>query len=245
MKKYLDKEAMLTELCVCFDKQEVAVLIVDNVPYFRGKDVALCLDYTETDQAIRKNVSPEHVKSHEKIGGYVTKLKTPNYVSFTGLMELIQSRRSSKKAMFKEWLLNDAILTLIRSCNLNDIILLEHYREQLVNALKTCAFAAPDDDTPTEGDMLYIMINPLIPHMVKIGRSGNPEARAKQLSQSQPFHIAVAHKYEHYCFLEKLLHDKLKKRCVVGGRGREWFNVELDQARLLVEAQILEHQLSK
>ena len=92
-------------------------------------------------------------------------------------------------------------------------------------------------------DALYVMTNTLIPHMVKVGRSHDPDIRAKDLSQSHPFKIIVCHRYTGYGFLEKLIHDKLQKKRVEGGRGREWFSIEPKQADLLIQAAMLEHKL--
>ena len=92
-------------------------------------------------------------------------------------------------------------------------------------------------------DALYVMTNTLIPHMVKVGRSHDPDIRAKDLSQSHPFKIIVCHRYIGYGFLEKLIHDKLQKKRVEGGRGREWFSIEPKQADLLIQAAMLEHKL--
>ena len=92
-------------------------------------------------------------------------------------------------------------------------------------------------------DALYVMFNPLLPGMVKIGRSFHPEGRARTLSKSQPFNIQVCHTYDGYGFLEKLLHSKLKKRCVIGGAGREWFSISSDQAHQIISAAVLEYEL--
>ena len=100
-------------------------------------------------------------------------------------------------------------------------------------------------DVVVGGDALYVMLNPLLPHMIKIGRSIDPEGRAKDLSKSQPFLIGVCYRYDGYGFLEHCIHGKLSKQCVVGGRGREWFSIQPHQADLLIRAAILENQLQK
>ena len=96
-----------------------------------------------------------------------------------------------------------------------------------------------------EGDSLYIMSNSLLPDMVKIGRSVNPEERAKQLGASHPFRLAVEFSYGGKGFLEKTLHDRLKHRRVEGGHGREWFRLTAEQADVLVRASVVDHELSK
>ena len=46
-------------------------------------------------------------------------------------------------------------------------------------------------------------------------------------------------------FLEKTLHQKLKRRRVEEVAGVEWFKVSVDQADILIRAAILEDELSK
>jgi len=94
-------------------------------------------------------------------------------------------------------------------------------------------------------DSLYIMENPRIPGEVKVGRSQNPEERAKQLSAGNNFRLVVRRSYGEKGFLEKTLHQKLKRRRVEEGAGIEWFKVSVDQADILIRAAILEDELSK
>ena len=103
-------------------------------------------------------------------------------------------------------------------------------------------FAVTEEYFP---DSLYIMENPRIPGEVKIGRSQNPEERAKQLSAGNNFRLVVRHSYGEKGFLEKTLHQKLKRRRVEEGAGIEWFKVSVDQADILIRAAILEDELSK
>ena len=94
-------------------------------------------------------------------------------------------------------------------------------------------------------DSLYIMENPRIPGEIKIGRSQNPEERAKQLSAGNNFRIVVRRSYGEKGFLEKTLHQRLKCRRVQECAGVEWFKVSVDQAEILIRAAILEDELSK
>ena len=100
-------------------------------------------------------------------------------------------------------------------------------------------------ETPCQSDSLYIMENSLIPGIVKIGRSVNPQERAKQLAALHPFKIVVQYSYGEKGFLEKTLHDQLKHRRVEGGSAREWFRITAEQADTLVKACMVHHELSK
>ena len=94
-------------------------------------------------------------------------------------------------------------------------------------------------------DSLYIIENPRLPGEIKIGRSHNPEARARQLSAGQNFRLVVKRSYGEKGFLEKTLHHKLKRRRVDQGAGVEWFKVSVDQADILIKAAIVEDDLAK
>ena len=94
-------------------------------------------------------------------------------------------------------------------------------------------------------DSLYIMENSRIPGEVKIGRSQDPEERAKQLSSGQNFRIVLKRSYGEKGFLEKTIHQKLKSRRVEEATGVEWFKVSVDQADILIKAAILEDEFAK
>ena len=96
----------------------------------------------------------------------------------------------------------------------------------------------------TGADSLYIMSNSLLPDIVKIGRSSNPEERAKQLGASHPFRLRVECSYGGKGFLEKSVHDRLKHRRVEGGLGREWYRLKAEQADTLIRASIVDHELT-
>jgi hypothetical protein len=112
---------------------------------------------------------------------------------------------------------------------------------------------AEDDETDDEfvisqelaPDSLYTMENNRIPGEVKIGRSQNPEERARQLSAGNNFRIAVKQVYVGKGYLEKTVHQRLKARRVEEVAGTEWFRVSTDQADTIIKATILEDDLSR
>lgn len=91
---------------------------------------------------------------------------------------------------------------------------------------------------------LYILCNPLLPGMVKIGRAACPVARAQKLSESHPFHLTVFQSYYQMGCLESKVHHKLAHRRVTSGPGREWYHASPDEADLIVRATLLEHRWS-
>ena len=95
----------------------------------------------------------------------------------------------------------------------------------------------------TQADTLYVMRNTLIPGMVKIGKSQNPEDRARDLAMSHPFEMVICSTYERWGFIEKIIHYKLRHRNVNGGTGREWYHVTPEQADKLITNVIVEHEI--
>ena len=113
---------------------------------------------------------------------------------------------------------------------------------EMETSVESGDFSVAEEHHP---DSLYIMENPRLPGEVKVGRSQNPEERAKQLSAGHNFRIVVRRSYGEKGFLEKTLHQRLKCRRVQECAGVEWFKVSVDQAEILIRAAILEDELSK
>ena len=94
-------------------------------------------------------------------------------------------------------------------------------------------------------DALYIMENPRIPGEIKIGRSRDPEERAKQLCAGNNYRMVVRRTWGEKGFLEKTIHHKLKRRRVEEGAGVEWFQVSVEQAETIIAAAIIEDDISR
>ncbi len=103
-------------------------------------------------------------------------------------------------------------------------------------------FAVTEELTP---DALYIMENPRIAGEIKVGRSRDPEERAKQLCAGQNYRMIVRRTWGEKGFLEKTIHHKLKRRRVEEGAGVEWFRVSVEQAETIIAATIIEDDISK
>lgn len=92
-------------------------------------------------------------------------------------------------------------------------------------------------------DGLYVIVNPLIPGMVKIGRAQHSATRTENLSRCQPFQVEVAHDYPTYGHLEHSIHTQNVHLRVEGGPGREWFWMEPEQADKLIHAAIADYEI--
>ena len=116
---------------------------------------------------------------------------------------------------------------------------------------KSCSEAATrssEEFTVTQElhpDSLYIMENPRIPGEIKIGRSRDPEERAKQLCAGNNYRMVVKRTYGEKGFLEKTIHKKLKRRRGEEGASVERFRISVEQAEALIVAAIIEDDISK
>ena len=86
------------------------------------------------------------------------------------------------------------------------------------------------DMPQAKDDALYVLCNPLIPGMVKIGRAARPMVRARGMSASQPFRLTVCSQYPKFGFLERYVHATLQTCMVSTGSGREWFAISASEA---------------
>jgi hypothetical protein len=105
--------------------------------------------------------------------------------------------------------------------------------------------SASPSEPSEKSTSLYILVNPLIPGMVKIGRASCPLSRAQSMSQSHPFSLTVFQSYHQMGFLESTVHRRLAERRVASGPGREWFHATPDEADLIIRATVLEHKFSQ
>ena len=142
---------MLSEQLHTFEQHDVGMLICSGTLYFRASDVTCLLGYKNSAKTIRAHVQDEHTKTLQQltqsIPDFLMKCsdaagKSPLYVSFAGLLEFLQNIKGLRADTFKGWLLEFLIPELIRTCNLNDITVTQHYQAQLVSHLNSfCLFS--------------------------------------------------------------------------------------------------------
>ena len=77
------------------------VIDKENKPWFKGKDVAILLDYENTDQAIRLHISENDKQKLEKIGplpdrGLIFNDKESIYINVPGMFDLIFGSKKKK-----------------------------------------------------------------------------------------------------------------------------------------------------
>jgi hypothetical protein len=117
-----------------------------------------------------------------------------------------------------------------------------HRLQSEAPSVECSEFAVTQELVP---DALYIMTNPRLPGEIKIGRSRDPEERAKQLCAGNNYRMTVLRIYPGKGFLERTIHKKLKRRRVEEGSSVEWFRISVEQAEALIVAAIIEDDISK
>ena len=85
---------------------------------------------------------------------------------------------------------------------------------------------------------VYVLSNPTLPNMLKIGYTRNhPEERAQQISSSTGVALPYKVEFAFHCFngfdLEQQVHRKLKSYRV--NNNREFFQISLEEAKKTIE----------
>ncbi|MFC3388101.1 phage antirepressor [Salinicoccus sesuvii] len=90
-----------------FENQNVRTVVVENVPYFVGKDVADVLGYTRPDNAIRKHVDDEDKLMHQISASGQNRNMT--LINESGLYSLIFSSKLDSAKRFKRWVTSEVL----------------------------------------------------------------------------------------------------------------------------------------
>lgn len=92
-----------------FEKNEVRTFLVNDEPYFVGKDVASVLGYSNTPKAIRDHVDEEDKTQNESFTVNGTALMLINE---SGLYSLILKSKLPNARKFKRWLTSEVLPTI-------------------------------------------------------------------------------------------------------------------------------------
>lgn len=97
-----------------------------------------------------------------------------------------------------------------------------------------------EETTISSNGYIYVMINPSLPNMVKIGKTTrHPEERVKELSSATgvptPFILVFYKDFSDCHIAEKVIHNVLEKRGVRVSGNREFFQISSMEAIELVE----------
>lgn len=120
-----------------FESNEVRTLLINNEPWFVGKDVAEVLGYTNPQKAIR-----DHVEEEDKIMGEQNvhlcitdsfgRKRYPTYVNESGLYSLIMGSKLPSAKKFKRWVTSEVLPTLRKTgqYNITDSYMIKDHIER-------------------------------------------------------------------------------------------------------------------
>ena len=93
---------------------QIQGICINGDPWFRGKDVAMLLGYTDTKQAIRTHVEDDCKKKLEELGGvFDTPLdanaKNSIFINDVGLYSLTLSSQKPEAKAFRRWVTSEVL----------------------------------------------------------------------------------------------------------------------------------------
>jgi len=103
------------ELIKQFEGHTITIVGTPEQPWFKGKDIALALDYKNTRDAIINNVREKNRNSFEKIGIRESSPTTPSidkqtiFLNEAGLYELIIKSKNKNAIKFQDWIFEEVL----------------------------------------------------------------------------------------------------------------------------------------
>lgn len=92
-----------------FDSNEVRTVVVNEKPYFVGKDVAKVLGYKNTREALKYHVDNEDKKDGVAIHDSIGRTQKPVLINESGLYSLIFSSKLDSAKRFKRWVTSEVL----------------------------------------------------------------------------------------------------------------------------------------
>lgn len=105
------------ELVFNFNKKEVRTVVLNNEPYFVGKDVAEILGYNEPRKAISRHVDSEDGMKYPILTNGGTQEMT--VINESGLYSLILSSKLPQAKEFKRWVTKEVLPTIRKTGSYN------------------------------------------------------------------------------------------------------------------------------
>ena len=115
----------------CADQHpfQVTTVTVDQVPWFKGKEVAACLGYVNPQQALRKNVDEDDRKTYEELMKGVLSGSTPCnqqpkevYTNESGLYSLVLRSEKPEAKAFKRWVTSEVLPSIRQGCYVQHVV---------------------------------------------------------------------------------------------------------------------------
>lgn len=97
-----------------FKENEIRSLIIENEPWFVGKEIATILGYADTKDAVKRHVDEDDKQIIQR--GQITALEIPNrgltIINESGLYSLILSSKLPQAKEFKKWVTKEVLPTI-------------------------------------------------------------------------------------------------------------------------------------
>lgn len=91
-----------------FNENEVRTVLVNDIPYFVGKDVAKVLGYSDTNKAIAMHVDDEDKKLNDKSSSSFGQ-RGATLINESGLYSLVLSSKQPQAKAFKRWVTSEVL----------------------------------------------------------------------------------------------------------------------------------------
>ena len=108
---------------------EVTTLTVDQVHWFKGREVAACLGYVNPQQALRKNVDEDDRKTYEELMKGVIAGSTPSnqqphevYINESGIYSLVLRSEKQEAKVFKRWVTSEVLPSIRQGCYVQHVV---------------------------------------------------------------------------------------------------------------------------
>ena len=108
---------------------EVTTVTVDQVPWFKGREVAARLGYVNPQQAPRKNVDEDDRKTYEELMEGVIAGSTPSkqqphevYINESGIYSLVLRSEKKEAKAFKRCVTSEVLPSIRRGCYVQHVI---------------------------------------------------------------------------------------------------------------------------
>lgn len=97
-----------------FENQKVRTMVIDEEPYFVGKDVATILGYSNSRKALIDHVDDEDKKDDVTIRDAIGRNQATVVINESGLYSLIMSSKMPDAKKFKHWVTSDVLPAIRR-----------------------------------------------------------------------------------------------------------------------------------
>ncbi|MBL4988403.1 bro family toxin-antitoxin system, toxin component [Enterococcus xinjiangensis] len=102
-----------------FEQNKVRTILVNDEPYFVGKDVAEILGYERADNAIRNHVDDEDKLTHQISASGQNRNMT--IINESGLYSLILKSKLPSAKKFKRWVTSEVLPTIRKTGSYSNV----------------------------------------------------------------------------------------------------------------------------